>query len=101
MIEALKELRQIIKMRDQKAFLPTKIREEALEEWIRRWIVETSYSQSILNPKALTSEMEDMLKEHVTRQLVETLTEEVASFKRENKSLSAEMVAIRRKPTNG
>ena len=64
MIEALKELRQIIKMRDQKAFLPTKIREEALEDWIRRWVVETSYSQSILNPKALTSEMEDMLKEH-------------------------------------
>ncbi len=100
MKEALKELRDIIKMRDQKAFLPTKIREEALEEWIRRWIVEANYSQSILNPKALSSDMEDMLKEHVTRQLVETLTEDVTLFKRENKSLSAEMVAIRRKPND-
>ena len=97
MKEAIKELKAIAKMTDQKSFDRTKLREQALEEWLHKWVIELEYSQLIMNPRAMTTEAADLLKEHVTGQLIDQALEDAVSFEKEPNKLTGTMICLRRK----
>lgn len=97
MNEALKELKQIIKIRDEKNWKATETRENALEKWISNWVVTLKYEQPIINPKALSVEFEDFLKEHVGSKLTEQAMEHSININKENNRLKGEMVCIKRR----
>ena len=98
MKEALKELRKIAQMPDQKHWNCTEMRERALEEWIEKWFVELNYEQAVLNQKYLTLDFEDFLKEYVGKKLAEQAMEEAIEITSEKTKLKGKMVCLRRKP---
>jgi len=98
MKEALKELRKIVQMPDQKHWNCTEMRERALEEWIHNWFVELEYEQSVLNQKYLSSDFEDFLKEHVGKKLVEQAMEEAIEITSDKNRIKGKMSCLRRKP---
>jgi hypothetical protein len=98
MKEALKELRKIAQMPDQKHWNCTEMRERALEEWIHNWFVELEYEQSVLNQKYLSSDFEDFLKEHVGKKLVEQAMEEAIEITSDKNRIKGKMSCLRRKP---
>jgi hypothetical protein len=100
MKEALKELRKIAQMPDQKHWNCTEMRERALEEWIEKWIIELTYEQSVLNQRYLSSDFQDFLKEHIGEKLSEQAMEEAIEITSEEVKLKGKMVCIRRKPKN-
>jgi cell fate regulator YaaT (PSP1 superfamily) len=95
--EALKELRAIIKLPDWTEFCPEKIREEQLEAWIERWIVEATFSQSVTDVKYLDSEYKDLIKEKLAASAAEDLSENCMTYATQKKTISGTMVAFRRK----
>lgn len=97
MNKAIKELIEIVKIRDEKNWRATEAREKALEEWFSNWIVTLTYEQPIINPKALSIEFEDFLKEHVGSKLTEQAMEHSINIKKENNRLEGEMICIRRR----
>jgi hypothetical protein len=100
MKEALKELRKIAQMTDQKHWNCTEMRERALEEWISNWFIELEYEQSVLNQKYLSSDFEDFLKEHVGKKLVEQAMEEAIEITSDKSKIKGRVVCLRRKPKN-
>lgn len=100
MKEALKELRKIIQMPDQKHWNCTEMRERALEEWIHNWFIELEYEQSVLNQKYLSSDFEDFLKEHVGKKLVEQAMEEAVEITSDKSKIKGKITCLRRKPKN-
>lgn len=98
MKEALKELRKIAQMPDQKHWNCTEMRERALEEWIHNWFIELEYEQSVLNQKYLSSDFEDFLKEHVGKKLVEQAMEEAIEITSDKNRIKGKMSCLRRKP---
>lgn len=98
MKEALKELRQIAKMPDQKHWNCTEMRERALEEWIEKWIIALEYEQTVLDKKFLTSDFEDFLKEHIGKKLAEQAMEEAIEISSEKTKLRGNLTCFRRKP---
>ena len=100
MSKALKELRKIVQMPDQKHWNCTEMRERALEEWIEKWLVELSYEQSVLSERYLTLDFEDFLKEHIGSKLTEQVMEEAVEITKEKTKLKGNMVCLRRKAKN-
>ena len=98
MKEALKELRKIAQIPDQKHWNCMEIRERALEEWIEKWIVQLEYEQSVLNQKYLSLDFEDFLKEHVGKKLADQAMEDAIEITCEKTRLTGRMVCLRRKP---
>lgn len=95
--QAIKELRKIIKIPDQKHFHRTKVRESALEDWINSWIVETEESQLVLNSKFFTTEFRDILKERLGAKIIDRLMEDMIHINADANKITATLVAIRRK----
>lgn len=98
MNSALKELRNIIKMRDQKHWDATKIREHALEEWIEKWVTNLDDELTVLNEKFMTSDFEDFLKEQIGRKLTEAAMEDAITIKKEKNKFKGSLTCIRRIP---
>lgn len=98
MKDALKELRKIVQMPDQKHWNCTEMRERALEEWIEKWILELEYEQAVLNKRYLSLDFEEFLKEHVGKKLSEQALEEAVEITSDNTKLKGKMVCLRRKP---
>ena len=98
MKEALKELRKIAQMPDQKHWNCTEMRERALEEWINKWIIELNYEQTVINRRYLTSDFEDFLKEHVGKKLADQAMEDAIEITSEKTKLNGKLVCLRRKP---
>lgn len=94
---ALKELYNILKIKDWTDFCPEKDREEKLKAWEEKWIVEVEQSQSVVNPKYLTSEYNDEIKYKMAQTLAEVLAEECTSYVTEKNKITAKMLSIRRK----
>jgi len=97
MDKALKELRKIVQMPDQKHWNCTEMRERALEEWIEKWFVTLFYEQSVLNERYLSSDFEDFLKEHIGKKLVEQAMEDAVEITKEKNKLKGKMTCLRRK----
>lgn len=96
--EALKELRDLIKLPDWNTVCPEKNRLEQLEYWFDRWIVEAEYSQSVVDTKYLTSEFNDVIKLKLAQSLgEESLAENCISYKTQEKKITASMCSLRRK----
>lgn len=98
MKKPLDELRKIAKMRDQKHWNATEMRERALEEWIYNWIVDINYEQYVLNDKHMGLEFEDFIKEHVAKKISEQQLEECIAFDKKKNSLIGHVICLRRKP---
>lgn len=97
MKEALKELRKIIQMPDQKHWNCTEMREKALEDWIERWFIELEYEQTVLNQRYLSLDFEEFLKEHIGKKLSEQAMEEVIEITKQKTNIKGKMVCLRRK----
>jgi len=97
MKDALKELRKIVQMPDQKHWNCTELRERALEEWINTWIVEVEYEQSVLSQRYLSLDFEEFLKEHIGKKLAEQAMEEAVEITKNKTQLKGNMVCLRRK----
>ena len=100
MKDALKALRKIAQMTDQKHWNCTEMRERALEEWISDWFIELEYEQSVLNQKYLSSDFEDFLKEHVGKKLVEKAMEDAIEITSDKSKIKGSVVCLRRKAKN-
>lgn len=95
--ECLKELRNLVKVPDWSTSSPEKLRAELLEEWINRWFVEVEFSQSVIDTKYLDSEYSDIIKLKLAQSLAEDIAETCATYKTQDKRITASMCAIRRK----
>jgi hypothetical protein len=98
MKEALKQLRKIVQMPDQKHWNCTEMRERALEEWINQWILHIDREQLVLNPKLLTSDFEDLIKERIFTNMLDDIMTEAAIITQERNRIKGELVCLRRKP---
>ena len=96
----LKELYNILKVQDWTSFCPEKDRELLLDKWIAKWIVEVEQSQSVVNQKYLDSEHLDIVKYKLGETLGQSLAEECVAFKTEERKISGNMIALRRKEKN-
>jgi hypothetical protein len=97
MKDALKELRKIIQIPDQKHWNCMEMRERALEEWIDQWIVVLEHEQTVLNSKYLTVDFQDFLKEHVGKKLVEKAMEDAVDITMENTKIKGKLACIKRR----
>lgn len=98
MKEALKELRKIIQMPDQKHWNYVEMRERALEEWIDNWIIQLEYEQSVLDQKYLNSEFEDFLKEYIGSKLTDQAMEDAVEITSEKTKIKGKLTCLKRKP---
>jgi hypothetical protein len=97
MKEALKELRKIAQMPDQKHWNCTEMRERALEDWIEKWIIQLEYEQSVLNPRYLDVEFQDFLKEHIGKKLTDQAMEDAVEISTEKTKIKGNLICLRRK----
>lgn len=97
MRKALEDLRKIIEIPDQKHWNYVEMRQSALEDWIKTWIIEIEYEQSVLNQRYLSSDFEDFLKEHIGKSLVEQVLEDAVEITKKNTMLKGNLVCLRRK----
>lgn len=95
--EALTELRNILKLPDWSSFCPEKLREQQLEDWIKRWITNAEFTQAVVNTKYLDSEYSDIIKTKLAQSLAEDLAENCVTYKTADKKITASMIAFRRK----
>lgn len=95
--EALIELRAILKLPDWTPFCPEKLREEQLESWILRWIVDVEFTQAVVSTKFLDSEFSDVIKLKLAQSSAEDLAEDCMSYTIADKKITASMCAFRRK----
>lgn len=98
MKEALKELRKIIQMPDQKHWNYVEMRQRALEDWIDSWIIQLEYEQSVLDQRYLSSEFEDFLKEHIGSKLTDQAMEGAVDITTEKTRIKGSLTCLRRKP---
>jgi hypothetical protein len=98
MKEALRELRKIIQMPDQKYWNYVEMRERALEEWINTWIIQLDYEQSVLDQKYLKLEFEEFLKEHIGNKLTDQAMESAVEITSEKTKIKGSLTCLRRKP---
>lgn len=97
-MKALKELREIIKMPDQKHWNYVEMRERALEDWINRWITPIKREQLVINHKNMPSEYEDWLKEQMFAEMLDQIMEENSIISKEKNKMVGELVCLRRNP---
>jgi hypothetical protein len=97
MKEALKELRKIIQIPDQKYWNCMEMRERALEEWIERWIVAIKREQSALNYNKMPLDVQDLLKEQLISNILDELMTDAATITTNPTKITGELVCLRRK----
>jgi hypothetical protein len=97
MKDALKELRKIVQIPDQKHWNCMEMRERALEEWIDQWIVVLEHEQTVLNSRYLTTDFQDFLKEHVGKKLVEKAMEDAVDISMENTKIKGKLTCVKRR----
>lgn len=94
---AIKELYNIIKVEDWSSFCPEKTRKELLDKWVKAWVVDVEFSQSVVSTDYLTSEYNDIIKVKLAQSLAEDLAEDCTIYTTADKNISAKMCAFRRK----
>lgn len=98
MRNAIEELQKIVKMKDEKAFKYSETREKALRAWLFDWISQVEASQLVVNPKYISSEYDDVLKEQLTKNVLEQVTEEAVEFIKSKNKIESKLAVIRKKP---
>jgi hypothetical protein len=94
---AILELFDLIKEKDWTEFCPEKSRADKLEQWVEKWIVDVELSQSVVNPKYLTSEYNDEIKYRMAQNFSEILAEDCTTYTNQKNRITAKMTALRRK----
>lgn len=98
MHKALKELYDIIKITDWSPFYPEKLRQQKLDAWKQKWLVEVEFSQSVVSKAYLSSEYHDAIKYKLAESLSHDLAETCTTFNTEDQKVSASIVALKRSP---
>lgn len=93
---ALDELRKIMQIKDWTEFCPERDREDALQLWAEKWLIEVEQSQSVVDAKYLDSDSSDFVKYRMGQVLGEALTEECVTFKTTARKISGHLLGIRR-----
>jgi hypothetical protein len=94
-MEALKQLRNILKIEGIDSISGSKAREKAFEEWVNDWVVEVSASQPIIK-KNLTSEDEDFIKYFMAYKLGEELMNDCVQVDSEVTNITTKVMALKR-----
>jgi benzoyl-CoA reductase/2-hydroxyglutaryl-CoA dehydratase subunit BcrC/BadD/HgdB len=97
MKDALKELRKVVQIPDQKHWNCMEMRERALEEWIDKWIIVLEHEQTVLNSRYLTTDFQDFLKEHVGKKLTEKAMEDAIDITMENTKIKGKLACLKRR----
>jgi benzoyl-CoA reductase/2-hydroxyglutaryl-CoA dehydratase subunit BcrC/BadD/HgdB len=97
MKDALKELRKVVQIPDQKHWNCMEMRERALEEWIDKWIIVLEHEQTVLNSRYLTTDFQDFLKEHVGKKLTEKAMEDAIDITMENTKIKGKLTCLKRR----
>ena len=98
MKEAIKELRKLVQIPDQKHWNCMEMRERALEEWLEKWIIDLNVEQSALNFSKMPLDVQDLLKEQLISGILDQVMTDVAVITTQPNKLLGEMSCIRRKP---
>jgi hypothetical protein len=98
MKDAIKELRKITQIPDQKHWNYTEMRERALDEWIDKWIISINKEQSALNYNKMPLEVQDLLKEQLISNILDEVMADVAGITTTPTKITGELVCLRRKP---
>ncbi len=96
MHKALKELQEIIRTPDWSNFFPEKMRQQKLDAWVTKWLVEAEFSQDVVNKDYLTSEYQDLIKYKLSESLAHDLADSCVTFNTAEQKVSAAIVAFRR-----
>jgi hypothetical protein len=96
--KAIKELRDVMKIPDQKHWNYVGLREEALNEWVHRWITTITREQSVINQKNMPHEYEDYMKERLFSEMLDQIMEENSVITKEKNKMVGELVCLRRNP---
>jgi benzoyl-CoA reductase/2-hydroxyglutaryl-CoA dehydratase subunit BcrC/BadD/HgdB len=97
MKDALKELRKVVQIPDQKHWNCMEMRERALEEWVDKWIIVLEHEQTVLNSRYLTTDFQDFLKEHVGKKLTEKAMEDAIDITMENTKIKGKLTCLKRR----
>lgn len=95
--EALRELRDLVKLPDSDEFHRYKLRSQQLEDWIDRWLVEVEFNQAVVDVRYLTSEFNDSIKLKLAQSIAEDIAENCATYVTSDRNISSTMLAFRRK----
>jgi hypothetical protein len=68
-----------------------------LDKWCKNWVVDLEYSQAVVDTKYLTGEYNDIIKYKLAQTIAEDLSEECTQYNIEDKKISAQVCAFRRK----
>lgn len=98
MKEAIKELRKIVQIPDQKHWNCMEMRERALEEWINKWVINIKTEQAALKFNKMPIDVQDLLKERLIAGILDSLMTDVATITTEPNKITGEMACLRRKP---
>lgn len=93
---ALEELKALLKERDWTEFCPEKTRQDLLDKWVEKWIIEVEQSQLVVDSKYLNSEASDFVRYRMGQILGEALTEECVTFKTTARKISGHLIGLRR-----
>jgi hypothetical protein len=94
--DAIKELYKILKIEDYTSYCPEFKREQELDKWVSRWLIEKETSQLVMNKKYLTSEFSDIIKTKMAENLAIELVEDCVKFKTEDRKIAATILSFRR-----
>lgn len=93
--EAIKELYKLVKIEGITRIDGLEAREKAVGDWINKWVVEISISQSIIK-KNLNSEDQAFITEYLTKQIVDILHDECVKIEQKPSLIKVEGLALRR-----
>ena len=92
---AIEELRKLVNIEGITRSDGLKAREKALGDWIEKWVVEISISQSIIK-KNLTSEDQVAITNFVTNQIVEQMYDNCVKIEQKPNLIKVEGLVLRR-----
>lgn len=94
--KAIKELYNIIKVKDWTSFNPEKDRAALLDKWVDKWILTIEQRQSVINYKRLPLEHQEAIKYRLAQELHEQVAEKSTEYLSDNLGISANLTVIKR-----
>lgn len=91
----IKELYKVVNIEGLDRKFGTEARVKALEEWIRDWIVDMEYSQSILK-KNLTMDDMDFIKYHCAKEIGERIMDDCVKLDIDKNEVKLRLLALKR-----
>lgn len=94
--KAIKELYNIIKVKDWTNFAPERDRAVLLDKWVEKWVLTIEQRQSVINYKKLPLEHQEAIKYRLAQELHEQVAEKSTEYTTDNLGISANLTVIKR-----